>query len=54
MTGPPGPNIAAIHGPPLGMAFSRSVEADKWTRKDEAVYAVSLRLSFQGELNIDT
>ena len=55
--GPPGPNIAAIpaaDGPTLGMVFSKSVEADKWTRKDEAVYAVNLRLGFQGQLNIDT
>ena len=33
------------------MAFQASVEAEKWARKDEAVYAVSLRLGFQGELN---
>ena len=33
------------------MVFQASVEAEKWTRKDEAVYAVSLRLGCQGELN---
>ena len=34
--------------PILDMVFSKSVEPEKWTRKDEAVYAVSLRLGFQG------
>ena len=60
MIGSPRLNIAAIPAPPppaadgptLGMVFSKSVKADKWTRKDEAVYAVSLRLGFQGKLNI--
>ena len=33
------------------MVFRASVEPEKWARKDEAVYAVSLRLGFQGELN---
>ena len=44
----------AADGPTLGMVFSkaRGVKADKWTRKNEAVYAVSLRLGFEGELNI--
>ena len=52
--GPPRPNIVAIPGPPpaadgptLGIVFSKSVEPEKWTRKDEAVYAVSLRLGFK-------
>ena len=44
MYGPPGPNIAAILGPTPVMAFRASVEAEKWTRKDEADYAVSLSL----------
>ena len=44
----------AADGPILGMVFSKSVEPEKWTTKDEAVYAVSLRLGFQGELNIST
>ena len=45
--GPPGPNIAAIPGPPpaadgptLGIVFSKSFKPEKWTRKDEAVSAV--------------
>ena len=43
----------AVDGPTLGMA---SVEAEKWARKDEADYAVSLshRLGFQGKLNNGT
>ena len=44
-------SLPAVDGPTLGMA---SVEAEKWARKDEAVYAVSLRLGFQGELNNGT
>ena len=32
--------------------MSESVKAEKWARKDEAVYAVSLGVGFQGELNI--
>ena len=38
------------------MAFRASVEAEKWARKDEADYAVSLshRLGFRGELNNGT
>ena len=61
--GPPGPNIAAILGAPPAadgptpvMAFRASVEAEKWARKDEADYAVSLshRLGFLGELNNGT
>ena len=40
-----------MDGPTLGMVFSKSVKANK---KDEAIYAVSLRLGFQGELNIGT
>ena len=48
INGPPGPSIAAIAGPTLGMA---SVEAVKWARKDEVVYAVSLRLGFRAEQN---
>ena len=43
----------ATDGPTLGMVFSKCL-ADKWARKDEAVYAVSLRLGFQGELNNGT
>ena len=58
---PPGPNIAAMPGPPpaadgpaLVMVFRASVEAEKWARKDETNYEVSLRLSFRGELNNGT
>ena len=38
------------------MAFQASVEAEKWARKGEADYAVSLshRLGFRGELNSGT
>ena len=50
INGPPDQNHShtwsspAADGPTLGMA---SVEAEKWTRKDEAIYAVSLRLGFE-------
>ena len=46
----------AADGPTLVMAFRASVEAEKWARKDEADYAVSLshRLGFRGELNNGT
>ena len=37
----------AADGPTLGIVFSKSVEPEKWTRKDEAVSAVSLRLGFK-------
>ena len=48
--GPPGPNIAAIlgltppsavDGPTLGVVFSECL-ADRWVRKDEAVYMQSV------------
>ena len=60
INGPHGLNIAAVPGPPpavdgptLGMV---SVKAEKWARKDEADYTVSLshRLGFQGKLNNGT
>ena len=35
-----------MDGPTYGMVFSESVDADKWVRKDEAAYAVRLRLGF--------
>ena len=46
----------AADGPTPVMAFQASVEAEKWARKDEADYAVSLshRLGFRGELNNGT
>ena len=46
----------ATDGPALVMAFRASVEAEKWARKGEADYAVSLshRLGFRGELNNGT
>ena len=46
----------ASDGPTPVMVFRASVEAEKWARKDEADYAVSLshRLSFRGELNNGT
>ena len=37
----------AVDGPTLGIVFSKSVEPEKWTRKDVAVYAVSHRLGFK-------
>ena len=40
-----------MDGPTIGMVFRASVKAEKWARKDEAVYAVNLRLDIQGELN---
>ena len=40
----------AVNGPTLGVVFSERLGC-KWARKDEVVYAVSLRLGFQGELN---
>ena len=55
--GPPGPNIAGIRGPPCRgwshpwRGIQRVSRLTSGARKDEAVYAVSLRLGFQGELN---
>ena len=49
--GPPSKRVPsdrpAADGPTLGKVFSKSVEPEKWTRKDEAVSAVSLTLSFK-------
>ena len=47
-------SLTAMDGPTIGMVFRASVKAEKWARKDEAVYVVSLRLDIQGELNNGT
>ena len=46
----------AADGPTPVMAFRASVETEKWARKDEADYTVSLshRLGFRGEINNGT
>ena len=48
--GPPGPNIESIPRPTLSIVFSKSVEPEKWTRKDEAVSGWVSRRAKHGHL----